>query len=547
MNRPTALPWFRYAAAAVVFLLCFAWFSFHVEQIGLASQWVDPVSEIPAQDEAIYAHEAIVMVTAGQWLTPVYLGRYALNKPPLLQWLCAISIKVLGITRGFLRLPSLIAASLTAAVVFLAIWRMQSLFLALAGVLLLASSHLFYVFSRLSMTDMLLTFWITAALLIAWCDPALKKQSSATAFGFATGAAILSKAAAGLAPLLALGIVVLVSSRESRPHWTRLFTVVVTAALVAVPWHLYQMVQHPHWFFAEYIATQHLSVGVFAPPQYSNENHLLFYIRRLFLMDPVLTITGALAVLVVLGNWRKQPLLIAWLLSIWAMLFGFRYRSAYYLLPLIPVLAVMSVQLLGRISRMPHAAVLVILMLCTMAKGVFAGETWGIPLGTSDLPIARSLDSYCEERRDNGLILVGDADKSYAADLPLAGLRYCWLEKRQDTAGKRPPLDFAWLGVTVSVAEFQRLPSLLPRFRERLAGFDLPSDAAVATVISAQSPEEVSQLISSHPDTDFWVPDGLLRGVDTVIPHQVKPTKDGGVFLIARHTGSFDTPRSCRL
>ena len=446
-----------------------------------------------------------------------------------------------------MRLPSLIAASLTAAVMFLAIWRMQSLFLALAGVLLLASSHLFYVFARLSMTDMLLTFWITAALLIAWCDPALKKRSSAMAFGFATGAAILSKAAAGVAPLLALGIVVLVGSRESRPHWTRLFTVAVTAALVAVPWHLYQSVQHPHWFFAEYIATQHLSVGMFAPPQYSSENHLLFYLRRLFLMDPVLTIAGALAIPVVLGDARKQPLLIAWFLSIWAMLFGFRYRSAYYLLPLIPVLAVMSAQLLGRTSRMARAPALVILMLCTIAKGVFAGQTWGIPLRASNLAMARPLDRYCEERRNNGLILVGAADQSYAADLPLARLRYCLLERPQYSAGRRPPLDFAWLGITVSVADFQKLPSLLPTFRERLAAFDLPSDAAVSTVISAQSPDEISQLISSHPDTDFWVPDGLLRGVDTVIPHEVKPTSAGGVFLLARHTGHFDPPRSCHL
>jgi hypothetical protein len=547
MKNAGASPAFRYSAAATAFVLFFGWFAFGIEQIGMASQYVDPVSHIASQDEAVYAHEAIAMATGGGWLTPVYLSRYALNKPPLLQWLSALAVKVFGIFAWSVRLPSLIAASLTGVLVLLATWRIHSLPVAVTAALLLASSHLFYVFSRLAMTDMLMTLWVTAAMLTVWCDPPLKRTSSALAFGLFTGAAILSKAAAGLLPFLALAIFSAIAPRELRPRWQRFAVALVAAFLISAPWHLYQFIAHPHWFDAEYILTQHLAVGLAAPPQYSNENHLVFYARRMFLMDPVLTLAGLAAIPFVLWQWRKEPVLVAWLAAVVLVLFGFRYRSGYYLLPLLPVLAVMAASLLARASRIPRLPVLAGLLACLVAKVSSGSQVWGIPTAPSHVAIARPLERYCEKHRSNGLVVVGSDDQFYASDLPLAGLRYCLLESPRPSGARRPPLDFAWLGINVSVPEFQQLPGLLPVYRERLAAFDLPSDAPVGTVISARSPEEIGELITSHPELDFWLSAAMLRGLAVTVPQDVELASSGGVFLLARQSGTFPVARSCRL
>ena len=62
--------------------------------IGLAGCYIDPVSRITAQDEALCAHTAIDMVARGDWATPHFMGRFALYKPPLLYWVSGLSAKL---------------------------------------------------------------------------------------------------------------------------------------------------------------------------------------------------------------------------------------------------------------------------------------------------------------------------------------------------------------------------------------------------------------------------------------------------------------------
>src|SRR5215472_10381669 len=58
-------------------------------------------------------------------------------------------------------------------------------------------------------------------------------------------------------------------------------------------------------------------------------------------------------------HWKAGPqpgraathVLLAWPIVTLALLFGFRYRSAYYLLPLIPVLALMAAEVFAQLHR----------------------------------------------------------------------------------------------------------------------------------------------------------------------------------------------------
>jgi Dolichyl-phosphate-mannose-protein mannosyltransferase len=533
----------------------FLWFSLGVEHSGLTTAYMDPVSRVPAQDEAVYSHEAITMSESGNWLTPVFLGRYALNKPPLLQWLTAASVRIFGISAWALRLPSLLAASTATALIFWAVWRLHSLLTACAAVLLLASSHLFYVFSRLTMTDMLLTLCVTVPLVTALRDPSLARTSSLFVFSIAAGAAVLTKAAAGLLPLIALAVYAAVAPRALRPAWWRVLSACAIAAAIALPWHFFQFVIHRKWFVAEYILTQHLAVGLTAPPQYSSENHILFYLRRLWLTDPVLVLAAAASLPWLVRHWRKHSVVLVWAAVSTAAVLAFRYQAAYYILPLLPMLAIMAAAGFASVGskRCPplrlQGALVGVLLASAAIKTASAAEPWGIPAGTiSERPVTPSLDRYCAQHRANDLIIITGDDQFYASDLPLAHLRYCWLDKEvKEAAAPQQPLDFAWLGISVTVPQFQRLDSLLPVWRERLADFGLASDAPVATSIFAESLEDIRSLIDTHPQSDFWIPAPLLRSLNLAPPHQLVPSGGDGVFLLARHSSFFATGRPCHL
>ncbi len=77
----------KWALGAVVLAagLSLGW---RARNTGMAGEEIDPVGRISAQDEAVYAHSALRMARQGGWLTPMFLERYSLYKPPLLMW-CA--------------------------------------------------------------------------------------------------------------------------------------------------------------------------------------------------------------------------------------------------------------------------------------------------------------------------------------------------------------------------------------------------------------------------------------------------------------------------
>jgi 4-amino-4-deoxy-L-arabinose transferase-like glycosyltransferase len=536
------------AVYASVSLTALAWFAAGVQRSGIASQYCDPVSRIGAQDDAVYGREAIEMATGGTWLTPTYLGRYALNKPPMLQWLTAASLRLFGISAWSLRVPSLVSAAIAVALLFAFVWRGQSLLAAACAVVLLASSHLFYVFSRLTMTDMMICLWMTAAMVTLARDPTIGRSATLWSFGVLTGAAVLTKGIAGVLPILALIIYYALSPRDARPRPARMLAAAGIAVLVAMPWHLYQLAVHPRWFTVEYILQQHLAVGVMAPQQYSDENHLMFYAKRVFAMDPVLTLLAVAGLLLALRDWRRNRVTLAWAAAIIVGLFLFRYRSNYYLLPLLPALAALATRAVSVLPRRGPALTLAALMVVAGVKVASPSSVWGIPAAVETrLPVAGALDSYCRQHRGNGLILVAVGDEFYSSTLPLPSVRYCLLTAPPAPGSKRPYMDFELLGISVSVSEFELIDAWLPTFRAWLTEYNLRSVAPVATVIRATSPQDVERLISTQPGSDFFLPDWLFRQLTLAGPHRVVHAPGAHVFLLSPKVSTYRPTRACGL
>src|SRR4051812_18676978 len=106
-----------FCAVALLALICLLP---RAANVGLAGAFIDPIGRITAQDEALYGNSAIAMSRpGGDWLTPHFMGRPALYKPPMLIWLSALSARVFGIGHFTLRLPVIVISALAVGLIFL--------------------------------------------------------------------------------------------------------------------------------------------------------------------------------------------------------------------------------------------------------------------------------------------------------------------------------------------------------------------------------------------------------------------------------------------
>jgi hypothetical protein len=118
--------------AVLVFLTSFGALAWNIDQAGIAAAYNDPIAHIRAQDEAVYASAAIGMTKDSDWMTPKVMGRPFLLKPPLLIWLSALSLRLLGMSLFSIRLPALLLGAAGVATVFAWVARARSV---AAGVL----------------------------------------------------------------------------------------------------------------------------------------------------------------------------------------------------------------------------------------------------------------------------------------------------------------------------------------------------------------------------------------------------------------------------
>jgi len=521
-------------AAALAFLALLP----RAQRVGLAGDYLDPIRKITAQDEALYGASAIRMATEGGWLTPRFMGRYALYKPPLLIWGAAAGWRALGASRVALRLPAMLACALALGLIFLWTAEMSTPLAAVGAALLVASNHLWHVLGTLCMTDALLLAFSIAALYALFRDPWLESRASLWGFAGAVAAAILTKSVAGAIPLAVLALYALAAPPKYRPRWTRVALAAGLSLALAAPWFVYQLAVHGRWFFAEQVMVEILGYGAAAPPQTSQENQAMFYLMRLALLDPVLAAVFAVSLPGLVRALRQRSpgavLIGCWLAVLGVAVLAWQYRNATYLLPMAPPMA-MAAAAYGPFSEAHYSRWLVATaVVAALAKLATPSMPWGLSYARGTVqPLAPLVSSYCERNRASELIIVGMQDDLYAAALPLAGLRYCLI----GTPGAAGPyaMDFGSMGIAVTAEQFNHLDQWRPQFHQRLHEWGLESDAPIGTLILAASVADLAELIRAHPYTDFLVPDRYRAAIAAAgPPQQVVTLASGHWLLLAR-------------
>jgi hypothetical protein len=449
-------------------------------------------------------------------MTPKVLGRFYLVKPPLLIWLSGLSMRLFGISRFALRLPVLLAGTL--ATLFLFLWseRRYSRWAGATTLLLLIGNPLWDTFSRICYTDMLLAFAMIGALWTFDHDPDLARPRSVLLFGGFLAIGMMAKNVAGLLPLAIVALACLFSRR--RPPLANLAKSCAVTGLLIAPWHLYQIISHPRWFWTDYVKIQLLEFGFKPPAQPSDDGPVWFYVKRFVLTDPLLALLSVAAlpflVRAVRTGKREAALLLSWMLVAGGALLIFHYRNLPYLLYSIPPLCIAAaVYAVPRIARRPQFAVFALAAIFCF-KAADGSQVWGLPFrSTAPISSAKWFRWYAEQQRPNELVAVNSDDEFYATALPIAKIHYCYLDPGQ--LARRYAPHYAYLGITVDTAQFNHLDRWEPEFRERLLGWGLHTVTPIATNIMADSVKEIVDLVETHAHSDFYLPASIVAALST--------------------------------
>ncbi len=118
-------------------------------------------------DEARCALITRDMMTNAHWLQPHLLGTPYFDKPPLFFWMLGASVKTFGENEWALRLVPALVAAATVVLTGILAWQFANRAAGLLAACTFALSAAVVIGSRVIRMDMLLAFWITAAL-ICW-------------------------------------------------------------------------------------------------------------------------------------------------------------------------------------------------------------------------------------------------------------------------------------------------------------------------------------------------------------------------------------------
>jgi 4-amino-4-deoxy-L-arabinose transferase-like glycosyltransferase len=298
------------------------------------------------RDEAGYAGVAHTMNATANYLVPRIGGRLYADKPPLAEWLTAVSFRLLGEGEFAGRLPHVLLAAGSVGLLFLLGARLFDWRRGLCAAILFSVSLMFVVYGRLLLTDSALLFFTVASLL--GLVPILEDQGTAwgtVMTGVALGFAILAKGPVALLAPSLFCIGYLAGSREHR-SWlsARLLIVLIPALALASPWFLLAAHATAGESLRSFLLRENL--GRFLKPMQGHRGSLVFYPAVLwFGFFPA---SGLLPLLFRGETLRRLP--VRWGLLFWAAgSFAFFSLSAtklpHYLLPCIPAIALLVADL----------------------------------------------------------------------------------------------------------------------------------------------------------------------------------------------------------
>lgn len=214
------------------------------------------IRALSVPDEARYTEIPRYMVVSGDYVTPRLNGIKYFEKPPLMYWLEASSIKLFGVQEWALRFWPAFLGLLTCLATYYTATRLYSRQVGVFAALILTSGLLFNFISRLIILDVAVTCFLTLTLysfLLATEASTKKQQTTYLALFFINAAlSVLSK---GLIGILIPGAIIILWSIITKQYRQILLGFkpwgILLFLVIAAPWHILVAQQNPEflWFY----------------------------------------------------------------------------------------------------------------------------------------------------------------------------------------------------------------------------------------------------------------------------------------------------------
>ena len=217
-------------------------------------------------DEAVFSEAAREMVETGNYITPTYNYEPRYDKPILFYWLMAIAFKLFGINEFSARF---ISAMFGAALVIMTFFFIKRLYGERAGILAglcLLLNLEFFVYSHSAVTDMTLTFFITASLysfyLGFYPTSHIPHPTSYNKwyllFWIFSALAVLTKGVIGILFPIGIAFIYILAAgkvKDIKPLLVPRFLLAFFA--IAAPWYIAQLYIHGWEFFNAFVIKHH--------------------------------------------------------------------------------------------------------------------------------------------------------------------------------------------------------------------------------------------------------------------------------------------------
>jgi 4-amino-4-deoxy-L-arabinose transferase-like glycosyltransferase len=205
--------------------------------------------------DAVQAQIARTMLVSGDWVTARLDGVLYLEKAPLIYWLMALFYRTFGVADWVARLPVALASVALALLVSLfGMWGFGKRAGFYAGLCMSTCVGLF-LFTRIQIPDVMLTFTITLALwafLRALDEKEERPRLWAAILAANLGLGFLLKSLVGVVFPIAAALIYLYVSKQlfSRRTWQRLSPIsgLLIVLLIAAPWHVLATLRNPPYF-----------------------------------------------------------------------------------------------------------------------------------------------------------------------------------------------------------------------------------------------------------------------------------------------------------
>ncbi len=298
-------------------------------------------------DEAVFSEASREMYVTGDVITPAYNNEPRYDKPILIYWLMDLSFKLFGVSESAARFTSAAFGSLLVFMTFLFICRVKGWLPGVFSALSLLLCMEYFTYSHSAVTDMTLTFFISASVYSFYLAAHEEGRLWPVLFWVSAALAALTKGAIGLVFPVAISLLYLAASPAGLKRFRGLLRpgYILIFLLVCAPWYIAQLYINGWEFFNAFVVKHHLQrfSGVIS----SHSGPFYYYIAVLLVgffpwvaFLPSAVYRGVKERL--LGGSALYLLSSVWFLFVLAFFTVARTKLPNYILPLFPAASILS-------------------------------------------------------------------------------------------------------------------------------------------------------------------------------------------------------------